>query len=327
MKVIYFKKKIIVLFLLFLTLAPLFSYGQEQRLIPISYKSCDSRENKDYSVKNLWDNNTDAKHKWYCFHAGYTTPQTHWVVMDLGAIYPINRIVVLNEGNEQSQLNLLTEDFKLFGSDISMTGPWFIIKDIVDNMQKVNTFELPGIKLRYLGLEVTDPQVGAGPNKTQDDWAVRISELYIYTEPPLNTLPADISTSPPSPFDISSVIPTATSPPVQTPLETGSSFPDNVIALINKETSNKTGKKLLYFYNPNVVKCKNMEAYFTIPKVIEALKPYYFEPVRSSSNEPRLTQYSIYIVPTLIITDSQGTILKRTSNAISTEEEMIKFLE
>jgi hypothetical protein len=174
-------------------------------------------------------------------------------------------------------------------------------------------------------LEVTDPQVGSGPDRKHDDWAVRISELYIYTEPPLNPTPTPVSSSLLSPFDLSSIT-TPTPDSLQPAQDQTSSFPDNVIALLNKQSSTKSGKKLLYFYNSNVVKCKNLETYLSSPKVIDVLKTYYLEPVRTIANDPRLTQYSIYIVPTLIIIDSQGVVLKRTS-AVSAEEELIKFLE
>jgi hypothetical protein len=323
---LFIKRKISVLLFLLLILAPLSSYGQEKRLIPISFKSCDPKENKDYSAKNLWDNNTDPKHKWHCFHAGYTTSQIHWVIMDLGDVYPITRIVVQHEGDETGQFYLLTEDYKLFGSDISINGPWFMVREVKENRQKINDIELPGIKVRYLGLEVTDPQLGSGPNQKQDDWAVRISELYIYTEPVQNPTYVAVPSSLPSPFDLPPPLPTPTPNPLQPAQDSTPPFPDNVIESINKQASAKSGKKLLYFYNSTVVKCKNLETYLSSPKVMAVLKTYYFEPVRTGANDPRLTQYSIYIVPSLIILDSKGIILKRTS-AVTTEEELIKFLE
>jgi len=325
MKVLFIIRRIFVLLFLLLILGPLSISGQEKRVFPISFKSCDPKENKDYSAKNLWDNNTDSKHKWYCFHAGYTTPQSHWVIMDLGEVYPIVRIVVQHEGDVTTQFYMLTENYKVFGSDISMNGPWFLIREVKANRQKINDIELPGIKIRYLGLEVTDPQVGSGPDRKHDDWAVRILELYIYTDPRLNPTPTPVSSSVPSPFELSSIT-TPTPNPLQPAQDPAVSFPDNVIALLNKQSSAKSGKKLLYFYNSNVVKCKNLETYLSSPKVMDELKTYYFEPVSAITNDPRLTQYSIYIVPSLIIIDSQGIILKRTS-AVTTEEELIKFLE
>ena len=315
--------KFLLAWIAILCMIPLFAYpGAEQRLLPILYKSCDSRDNKDYPVRNLWDNNTDQMHKWCCFHAGYTTPQVHWIIMDLGAIYPVTKIVIEHEGNEKEQLHLLTEDFTLFGSIDSMSGPWTVLKDIKDNKEKINTLAFPGIKIRYLGLEVTDSQVGSGPNQKQDDWAVRISEFSIYTQgSQIDPFPP-VPDSPPSPFDLSPTPPA----PVPTATGTGVQFPENVKALVQQKTTEKPERRLYYFYHPNVEKCQSLERFFMTPRVIELLKRYSFEPVNTLSNESLIRQYAVFMVPTFILTDRNGKVLKKSS-VLGTEEELIKFLE
>lgn len=293
---------------------------EELRLKPVSYKSCDPKENLDYSAKNLWDNIADMKHKWCCFHAGYKTPQTHWVIMDIGIPIAISKIIVHHEGNNTERRNLLTEDYKIFGSLKSINGPWFPIREITDNAEQINTIQIPDIKMRYVGLEVTDPQSGEGFNKNNDDWAVRIFEIYIYTKetpPPFSNLYSLFTPTPGAPT--SANLPSSgDNPPI----------PDtsNVFSPASNPELFKTGKTLYYFFNPNVVKCQNLGKMFTSPEVKESLLPYKMESVRSKTDEPLLTQFAVFVVPTLIITDENNKILKRTSN-ILTEEELLRFLK
>ncbi|MBN1903140.1 discoidin domain-containing protein [Candidatus Sumerlaeota bacterium] len=290
-------------------------------MIPVSYKSCDSRGNLDYSAKNLWDNKNDPRHKWCCFHAGYQTPQAHWVIMDLGRIYPISRIVIHHEGNTTDQIYLLTEDFRILGSVGSMEGPWFLVSDIKDNAQPVTTIKVSDTRMRYIGLEVTDSQYGEGPNNKQDDWAVRICEMYIYARetPSANATPVvPFNTTTPKP-----VFPANPGNPGNNP-----SLPKtpNVFSPLNNPELFQTGKKLYYFYNPNVVKCQDLEKMLASEAVQKSLLPYKMERVLSKTEEPRLRQFAVFIVPTLIITDANDKILKRTST-IPNEEEMINFLK
>ena len=60
--------------------------------------------------------------------------------------------------------------------------------------------------------------------------------------------------------------------------------------------------------------------------VKEALLPYAMERVLGKSDDPLLSKFAIFIVPTLIITDENDKTLKRTSNILN-EEELIKFLK
>jgi hypothetical protein len=319
-----FFKRIKILFILISLGIGLYfpASGQEQRLKPVRYKSCDSKENLDYSAKKLWDDLADIKHEWRCFHAGYQTQQYHWVIMDLGSPFAISRIVIHHEGNTLESKHLLTEDFKVLGSMHSMDGPWFLVTEIKDNAEQINTIQVPDIKMRYIGLEVSDPQCGEGPNKKQDDWAVRIFELYIYTreQPPayVNLLSSVTPTPTPESTQNSNPPSSGNNPIVQnTP---------NVSSPISNPELFKTGKKLYYFFNPNVVKCQNMEKMFNSLAIKEALLPYKMEAVLIKKDDPLLTQFSVFMVPTLIITDENNKVLKRTAN-IMTEEDLINFLK
>jgi len=294
--------------------------GKVRRLIPIAYKSCDPKGNLDFPAKNLWDGKSDASHKWCCFHAGYKVPQTHWVIMDLGNSYPISRIVIHHEGDIKKQPHLLTEDFRFFGSNTSMEGPWFEISAIKDNQKQINTITLPNIRVRYLGLEVTDPQLGKGANKTQDDWAVRITELYIYTpEKGISSNPFPVNQVR-SPFDINTPL-----LPSHIPTSKNSTL-KIIFDQVNNNKTYKTGKKLYYFNNPNIVKCKNLEKFFATTQVKQALLPYHVKAVDYDSEKSLFTQYSVFIVPTLIITDARGKLVKRTSTEMN-QKELINFLK
>lgn len=294
--------------------------GEELRLKPVNFKSCDSKDNLDYPAKNLWDGISDDRHKWCCFHAGYKTPQSHWVIMDMGTPFLISRIVIHHEGNNKQNRHILTEDFKILGSLESMEGPWFPVAVINDNTEQINTFQIPGIKMRYIGLDITDPQCGNAVNKEQDDWAVRIFEFSVFTKekpPPFSNLYSIFTPTPEA--SPTSNIPSSGDNPNAPQIP-------NVFSPINNPELFKTGKKLYYFHNSNVIKCQNLEKMFNSTSVKEALLPYKMEWIPSKTDEPLLTKFAVFMVPTLIITDNNDKILKRTSNII-TEEELIKFLK
>lgn len=297
---------------------------EERRLIPVKYKACGPGGSVN-PVDNLFDGMEDDKHKWCCFHAGYANEQSHWVIMDLGANYSISRIVVVHEGNDANLRHLLTEDFRFFGSKQSMDGPWNTICEINDNLKKKNEIRLSNPEYRYIGLEVTDAQVGIAPNQSQDDWAVRITELYIYTNAPMESQNNAQLVSTDSPFVNKQTFPA----PNKAPSESSSSGASKPVApkppapvKANPDNKNKT---IYYFYNPYVDKCKKMEDIFTSSRVIKALEPFNKQAVNTSDKDPRFKKFGVFVVPTVIITDQEDNVLKKSSRVMP-EDEFIEFL-
>ncbi len=270
-------RKIAEILLLTMSVIIIFSAtanATESRLIPVAYKSCDQPGNIQYSATHLWDGVADTNHKWCCFHAGYRQPQIHWVAMDFGAVYPVTRIVVIHDGTKPDRTHLNTEDFNFVGSTKSIEGPWFSIKEIKDNTKAMTEFTLAGVNLRYLKLEVTDPQVSAAPNSPRDDWAVRIRELYVFTSDTKGA--SDSKLKPiagyaPTPYATTSV---GSSPVQVTPVST-------------LPASHK-GQILYYFYEPTVANCKKQERIFSQPQVRDALGRYKTEAILTSSQDPRI---------------------------------------
>jgi len=343
MKDVRFRRWIIIL-AMFLSFFPLMGNGEEKRIIPVDYKSCGPGRNSTTSATHLWDNMEDQDHKWCCFHAGYVVPQTHWVIMDLGAVYPISRIVVVHEGDESVNRHVLTEDYKLFGSATSMQGPWALIQDIFDNTQKKNEILLPNTKVRYLGIEVTDPQLGVGANKKQDDWAVRITEIYIYTQLMSSPLAKPGSSLDNSPFKLSPrksvqathVTPIRAGASIQPGPSSPAAFaPNNPFQLPGTSSSRMSpasspstagqSKKLLCFTNPGVPNCAKLNQVLASPRVKTALQSYQLQMIQPGANNNLFSQYSVFMVPTLIITDSQGNVIKRSSS-IRLEQDLLAFL-
>lgn len=297
--------------------------GAENRIIPVSYKAC-GPTGSECRFDFLWDGQENLAKKWCCSHAGYTTPQVHWGIMDFGNLYSITRIVVVHEGNETDSKHTITEDYKLFGSTVSMNGPWTPIKEFRDNALPRNEIMLPGTKFRYIGIEVTDPQWGGGANGKQDDWAVRILELYVYS--------SDVQIAPTTP--LSPIRPAATHSPFVkvadvTPVPTITPIlpaaPTATKAATPTPTPKPT-KKLLYFFNPNLAFCKNIAEILKKPAVMKALSNYDIEYIQSGENDPRYTQHKVYLVPTFLILDERGKELNRNSS-ITTEADLLDFLK
>ena len=335
----------------------------ETRLIPVAYKACGPDKSSPWSAEHLWDGIEDMDHKWCCFHAGYVVPQTHWIIMDLGNVFPISRIVVVHDGNEEELTHILTEDMKFFGGNTSTKGPWKLIREINDNNRQRNEVILNNVSVRYLGMEISDPQYGEGPNKKQDDWAVRIQELYIFTP---QTKPA-----PSSPFPISKTspfnVPPKTSPkpnPFQAPNVGGHQYasrsrvnpltprpssPSNsqvgppglgssapsrnpfTLPRTNPVKSSpvsapKQKNTVYFFYKPLVTRCEKLEQLFLSPGVQQALQGYKFEKISVAGKEAHWTRQGVFMVPTLVKMDPQGNILKKSSSIFS-EQDLLEFLK
>lgn len=305
-----------------LTIAGIVS-GAENRIIPVGYKAC-GPAGAECRFECLWDGQEHIAKKWCCSHAGYNTPQVHWGIMDLGNIYPITRIVVVHEGNLTDSKHLITEDYKLFGSAASMEGPWTLIKEFIDNTLPRNEILVPGVQFRYVGIEVSDPQVGAGVNGKQDDWVVRILELYIYSSAAQIAQTTPISPIRPvstySPFvKVADVTPVPTITPIL------SAAPATTTAATATPTP-KPAKKLLYFFNPSLSFCKNIAEILEKPAVTKALSNFQMEYIQSGVNDPRYTQHRVYLVPTFLILDEQGKEINRNSS-ITTEADLLDFLK
>jgi F5/8 type C domain-containing protein len=308
--------RISVLLIILILLFAVCLFAEEQRIIPVSYKSCGPDRNSVCSADHLWDFKDDTDNKWCCFHAGYHTEQAHWVIMDLGSVYPISRIVVIHNGIT-GERHLFTEDFQFFASAKSMDGPWSLIQTIVDNNLKTNDFPLSNVNARYLGLEVTDPQTGAGPNQKQDDWAVRINEVKIYTSDGNTAVPEAPVASPSktnNPFIVTGSNPSS---PVYNPANPAPSTYSQPWATTEK-------KQILYFYNEKVTGCQQMMNIFAMPDVKKSFEPYDTKQINSGS--PLFSKYNVFKVPTLIITDSRGNVIKRTSGTWS-KQELLAFLQ
>lgn len=295
----------------------------EDRVIPVGYKAC-GPAGAECRFECLWDGQEHIAKKWCCSHAGYTTQQVHWGIMDLGNLYPITRIVVVHEGNDTDSKHTITEDYKLFGSTVSMNGPWTPIKEFTDNALPRNEVMINGTKFRFIGIEVTDTQWGAGANGKQDDWAVRILELYIYS--------SDVQiaqTSPLSPIrpssTVSPFVKVADATPVPTITPILPAAPTATKATTPTPTP-KPAKKLLYFFNPNLSFCKNIAEILKKPDVIKAAANFQMEYIQSGENDPRYTQHKVYLVPTFIILDEQGKEVNRNSS-ITTEADLLDFLK
>lgn len=266
--------------------------ASEERLIPVSYEVCGEASKTDSSASMLWDNLLDQNHKWCCFHAGYYTEQSHWIAMDFGKTCPITKIEIIHDGESIGERHLRTEDFAFYGSNSSIKRDWQLIQDVKDNTEFKNTFTFSNpASYRYIKLEITDPQLSSGANMKQDDWAVRIRELYIYTGDGAEAQTATVQNPVPT---------TALS---SNPLYT-----------------------IYYFYNPYVDKCKIVQSYFMSMELKPLLDQFKVININANSNMSQAQQYRIFKVPTIIIFDSMGKEMKRTSN-IDNEESFKKFLE
>jgi len=296
--------------------------ANERRIVPVDWRSCGPAQDEKSTARLLWDKKADTGHKWCCFHAGYREPQIHWVIMDLGAEYGISRIRIVHDGSQQKQRHLLTEDYTILGSKYSMDGPWTPMKVVKDNTKQVNDFRFEGMRFRYVGLEVTDPQLGPQPNGVQDDWAVRIQELSIFTSDPESAVRARPF---PDPFRVSSGGKVSRS----VYQNTSRTITPERQQSIRYPVRNRTvfpRKKLYYFYNPDFECCCEMHKVILLEPVQQAMGKYRFENILSTARDPHIRQFNIIAIPTMIIADEADHVLKCRTGYMN-QEEMLEFLK
>ena len=323
------KFSVIVILVIVLMLFSLYAFSQEQRIIPVSFRSCEPAAGPDFGPQKLWDGREDTINKWCCFHKGYQVPQKHWVIMDLGQKCNISGIKVVHDGDTGDERHMLTEDYSLFYSSGDGNGPWKMLKVIKDNQLPVNILEFDKVKTQYVGLEVTDTQLSSGPDKPNEDWALRIQELYIFGEQleysPGNSdapTPRTVQRAPGGPFS-------AASREITTPKEpfshaVGMTRPD---APFNSVKANQSEKKntLLYFHKPSNDRCREAQKAFDNPDVRKILEDFKTESILITSGDPRISEIGIFRVPAVVIVDPAGNVKKRSYKIMSARE-MAQFL-
>lgn len=312
-----------------------------QRVIPLQYKSCDIPDSP-LNASKLWDDKITLEDKWCCFHAGYTTPQEHWVVMDLGRAMPLERIQIFHEGYRGDNI-FNTQNFFVLTSVYTMDGPWDVLAKIENNTENVTIVPGNGKIAQFLKLLVTDPQKLGDPETPNDDYAVRILEMRIYATvegtPPNQIAPPSATQSASMPFSPTTGLPTPTEGVIRaTPLPGNPSGIVSPFAMIEQPTISATptmptpssvvslpvrGQKsvLYYFYSPHVQ--QSIDVYNNIlggPEILPLLTPYTIIPVNHLSDVQQFQQHGVLKIPTIIIVDPMGKEIKRFSGACTREE-------
>ena len=347
--------------LLFLVISLVIGAQTSERIYPVDFKSCDHEDNT-WPASLLWDNVITLDNKWCCFHAGYETPQQHWVVMDFGQEYKIDTINVYNEGYAGDHI-FNTEDFSIHLSTSSMDGPWELLEDIIDNKENINTITAYGKTARYVKFLITDNEVIGEPNAANHDYACRVLELKVKAFVDASSAPApqpsqSITRVPPSPFTPTQEQKTQ---PVRKPTESLSFFQEkkqsqssqidsttpateykptrqNSVQIVQpgatpKRPSTQTQDKsvatkgiLYYFYSPEVI--LSIQLYNNVlgsTSVLPYATQYKVVPMNYKTDLATFQKHLVLRIPTIIIADQQGKELRRHTGSF-TEQEIISFL-
>ena len=323
-------RKVHSLILGFLLIACSLAAQTSTRIFPVNYASCDLKDNP-LPASNLWDKKITIEDKWCCFHAGYNTLQEHWVSMDFGAVYTLDRIVIYHEGHKGNPI-FNTEDFDLLISTHSIDGPWEILARVVDNTNSTTYVQGIGKQARYVKFVITDNQSMGDPLVMNGDFACRVLELEVYALlGEMQAVPSPIPTGFPegySPF-APQPTPSQLSPglrpyrveTVPTPAPTPAS------AFVVPVTPITAAQPVLYyFYSPQVQ--ESVDLYQNVlgsQSVLPYVTKYKVIPVNYNTDRARFQQYLVIRIPTILITDQMGSELRRHPGSF-TAQEIINFL-
>ncbi len=290
-------------------LSPAHGKWVQKRIVPVAVESCAGKEGQE-AVTKLFDGKVTVQDKWCCFHGGYNTEQVHWVAVDLGKVYPLDKVVIYHESFiDPASSHLVTEDFVVQYGEASISGPWKELAAIRDNTQSRTEIPASRLAARFLRLEVTDPQSLNEPGRANQDWALRLLEWEIF---------AWESESEPSAMAAAAV--PATSP---TPQARPTASPATVSGV---PAQTAAAPILYFFYRGDHQPARTFYNYVVLKRENwNTVGRYRVVPLEIGANQQQATQMGVFKSPTCIIAEADGR-KKADLAGVPQEAEFLDFL-